>query len=385
VTEPGPTPAPDQWSGPRHRARRRRPPWWPEGEPWPPAGPPWGRGGRHIRRRVAIAATFVVLVLVGIGIAIGSAVSSGGGDHRGGWRGPPFAPLVFVVVIILIAIAIASRRIARPVRRLLVSAERIGAGDYDARVTPEGPFEVRRLMQTFNTMAARLETTDTERRRFLADVTHELRTPLAILQSGIEAQLDGVHPRDDAHLTSLLEEAHRLGGLVDDLHTLALLGANKLPLHREGTEPAALVEDAVAAAAARAAEKQLTVDIDVAGGLPVLDIDPRRIRQVLDNLLANALRYTPAGARITVSARAEPATDRVVFAVRDTGPGIPPERLRRVFERFETSDDRTGSGLGLAIARDLVQAHGGTVDIASSPAGTTVTFALPRTPTPPTR
>jgi signal transduction histidine kinase len=202
------------------------------------------------------------------------------------------------------------------------------------------------------------------------------------LQSGIEAQLDGVHPRDDAHLTSLLEEAHRLGGLVDDLHTLALLGANKLPLHREGTEPAALVEDAVAAAAARAAEKQLTVDIDVAGGLPVLDIDPRRIRQVLDNLLANALRYTPAGARITVSARAEPATDRVVFAVRDTGPGIPPERLRRVFERFETSDDRTGSGLGLAIARDLVQAHGGTVDIASSPAGTTVTFALPRTPPP---
>jgi two-component system sensor histidine kinase BaeS len=356
----------------RRRGRGGQPPWWPDGEPWPPTRPPWAHRAPWLRRRIGVVLLLAVAALIGIGIAIGAAFQHSDSGRRGSF----LAPLVVVAIAVVVATAIASRRLARPVRRLLDSAERIGEGDYDTRVTPQGPPEVRQLMETFNAMAEQLETTDAERRRFLADVTHELRTPLAILQSGIEAQLDDIHPRDDAHLASLLDEARRLGTLVDDLHTLSLLGAGRLALHMEPTDPAALIEDAVDATAAIANAKLLTVTIDTAPDLPALEIDPHRIRQVLDNLLANALRHTPADGRITVSAhRIDPQL--VAFAVADTGPGIEPERLPRVFDRFETSDDRAGSGLGLAIARDLVRAHGGTVDIDASARGTTVTFTLP--------
>jgi signal transduction histidine kinase len=372
VTRSGPPPRP--WF---RDARGRRPQWWPEDEDWPPARSAWaGRHARRFRRRVAVLGVVVIVTLVGIGVVIGSWIGNGG---DGGRRVPYLLPALVLGFVLLAVGTRFSRRLTRPVRGMLESAERIGAGDYTTRVQPDGPAEVRRLVETFNTMADRLETADTDRRRFLADVTHELRTPIAILQSGIEAQLDGVHPRDDAHLTSLLDETQRLGRLVDDLHTLALLGANKLPLHREPTDVAALIDDAVDASAARASERELTLTAAVAPGLPALDVDPRRIRQVLDNLIANALRHTPVGGRITVSAApAEVAGRRgAAIAVADTGPGIDPDRVRQVFDRYVTTDDRTGSGLGLAITRDLVEAHGGTVDIATSAAGTTVTFMLP--------
>jgi signal transduction histidine kinase len=267
----------------------------------------------------------------------------------------------------------------------LGAAEQVAAGDYDVHLSPEGPRDLRVLTSTFNTMAARLADAEEQRRRFLADVTHELRTPLAVLHSGIEAQIDGIHPRDERHLASLLEETERLGRLVGDLHTLALADAGRIVLHRERVSPTALIEDAVAghSAVAQRAGVALSTAIDPtlvgAGAGAELDVDPTRVRQVLYNLLSNAVRHAPEGGRVRVTV--EPAggpPPGVRITVTDSGPGFAPDAVGQVFDRFTRSVDSTGSGLGLSIARDLVEAHGGTIQARNEPAGgAAVTFTLP--------
>ena len=363
---------------------RRAPPWWPQGEPWPPRRPPWHLAPRRFRRRFLGAALVVLLVLVGVGFVLGLAAGDGdgGGDGRPGpdrRRGGPFGLLVvagFVGIVGGGATVLAYRRISRPVGDLLSAAGRLSGGDYGVRVEPDGPRELRALATTFNDMAARLASSEEQRRRFLADVTHELRTPLAVVQSGVEAQLDGIHPRDDGHLTSLLEETQVLGRLVDDLHTLALADAGRLALHREPTSPEALVGDVVGSYAALAQRRGVTLASSVARGLPELDVDPTRVRQVLANLLANALRHTGAGG--TVEVRAEGVDGGVRFTVEDSGAGIPDDQLPHVFERFTRSADSRGSGLGLSIARDLVEAHGGAIRARNrQEGGAAVSFTMP--------
>jgi signal transduction histidine kinase len=288
-----------------------------------------------------------------------------------------------------VATARAYRRISRPLGELLGAAEQVATGDYDVHLVPEGPRDLRVLTSSFNSMAAQLAEADEQRRRFLADVTHELRTPLAVLHSGIEAQIDGIHPRDERHLASLLEETERLGRLVGDLHTLALADAGRIVLHRERVSPAALVADAVAghSAVAERAGVALSTAIDptlagIGTGTSTgveLDVDPVRIRQVLDNLLSNAVRHTPEGGDVRVTVEPDegpPPSVRVT--VSDAGPGFAPDTVDQVFDRFTRSADSTGSGLGLSIARDLVEAHGGTIRARNEPAGgATVTFTLP--------
>lgn len=375
--------APSPGHGPRGR---RPPPWWPEGERWPPRGPPWRLAPKRFRRRFLMAALVVLAVLVGIGVVVGLVV---GGGHQTRtqrrWGGPgPWAPVGFVTFIAVVggaATLVAYRRISRPVGDLLGAAEQLAQGRHDVRVEPGGPRELRSLTATFNDMAARLAETEEQRRRFLADVTHELRTPLAVLQSGIEAQLDGVHPRDDHHLASLLEETHLLARLVDDLHTLALADAGRLALHRERVSPRAMVDDAVDSHAALAARRELTLEAWAAGDAPELDIDPARIRQVLANLLSNAVRHTPAGGSVRVVA--ERAEAGVRFAVTDSGTGFPADRLADIFDRSKRPADSRGSGLGLAIARDLVHAHGGTIEARNEASGgATVSFTVPVGPDP---
>jgi signal transduction histidine kinase len=227
-------------------------------------------------------------------------------------------------------------------------------------------------------MAARLAATEEQRRRFLAEVTHELRTPLAVLQSGLEAQLDGIHPRDDRHLASLVEETKLLGRLVEDLHTLALADAHRLTLHYEPSAAGALVEEAVESQTALAERRHISLTTAVAPGLPELDVDPTRIRQVLANLLSNALRHTPDGGSVDVRVEKAEVGERVRFTVADSGPGIPTDRLEHLFDRAAPSGDSRGSGLGLSIARDLVRAHGGTITAANQAGGgATVAFEIP--------
>jgi two-component system sensor histidine kinase BaeS len=280
--------------------------------------------------------------------------------------GPPAQAVIPLVVgVAVVATVLAYRRIARPVSRLLGGAARIGDGDYSTRVRPDGPRSVQALGHAFNDMATRLELSEVARRRFLADVTHELRTPLTVLQAGIEAQLDGVHPRDDEHLSTLLEQTRTVNRLVDDLRTLALGDAGQLTVTLQPTSLNEVVDDAVTSMQATARSRSVT--IEPRADQPVeQEADGTRLVQVLTNLLTNAIRHTPRGGTVTVSLAGDSGGGAVI-TVDDTGPGIEgdPEVL---FDRFHRAADSGGSGLGLTIARQLVTAHGGTITAANRPA-----------------
>ncbi len=227
-------------------------------------------------------------------------------------------------------------------------------------------------------MTERLRASEEQRRNLIADVAHELRTPLTVIQGQTEGLLDGLYPPDRAHLEPVLEETRVMSRLLDDLQTLSTAESGALRLHKEAVEPSELVEDAVAAFRTQAGAAGVALELRVAPALPTLTLDPVRIGEVLSNLLSNALRHTPSGGRVIVSAEATDAGRSVAFAVRDTGSGITTEALPHVFDRFVKAADSGGAGLGLAIARSLVEAQGGTIHADSPPgAGTTMRFVLP--------
>ncbi|HEY6104235.1 MAG TPA: HAMP domain-containing sensor histidine kinase [bacterium] len=304
-----------------------------------------------------------------------------GDPHRGPF-GPPFG---FLLVLLLIAGLLAAARSLRgltvPVAGVMEASGRLAQGDYTTRVREWGPPEVRSLARAFNEMAERLQAHEQQRRNLLADVTHELRTPLAVIQGNLEGLLDGVYPRDDAHLTPILEEAQILATLIEDLRTLALAETGTLELHPEPTDLGALIEETLAAHRGRADASGVMLDTQIAADLPALDVDPTRIHQVLTNVLSNALRHTGRSGRISVVVGRQPAAgaeERITVSVTDTGTGISAEDLPHVFDRFYRSPDSPGSGLGLAIAKNLVILHGGEIGAESAPGvGTTVKITLP--------
>jgi signal transduction histidine kinase len=212
----------------------------------------------------------------------------------------------------------------------------------------------------------------------MADVAHELRTPLTVIQGKLEGLVDGVYPRDDAQLQALLEETRVLSRLIEDLRTLALSESGALKLEKESVDPADFVRDAVRAFAGEAETRGVSINVEVAPQLRPIEIDPVRIRQVLTNLLSNALQHTPAGGSVQVGVTAATA-DALSVSVSDTGPGMTAEELGRAFDRFYKGSGSRGSGLGLTIAKGLVAAHGGEIHASSEPGrGTTITFTLPR-------
>jgi len=229
----------------------------------------------------------------------------------------------------------------------------------------------------FNAMSARLEATEARRRSFLADVTHELRTPLSVIRGQAEGIADGLYPGDAAHLAPILGATRTLETLVDDLRTLTLSESGSLVLERESVDLAVLVNETLESFRANAEAGGVQLREQVAETVPLVNADPARLRSILANLLANAVRYTPPGGTVTV--RARPGPGLVEIEVADTGAGIPPELLPNVFERFARGPGSQGSGLGLAIARDLVVAHGGTIKAAESEPGlgTIFRFTIP--------
>ncbi len=290
----------------------------------------------------------------------------------------PLAALLGVLILLGFVVFVRwLRRMAAPVEEVMTAANRVASGDYSVRVAEHGPGEMRRLAASFNQMTERLGSDEERRRALLADVAHELRTPLSVIQGNAEGMIDGLYPADGRHLTTLLEETKVMARLLQDLQTLSTAEAGQLVLHREPTAAARLTDDSVAAFASAAREKGVDLRTEVADRLPELQVDPFRIGEVLSNLLSNALRHTPKGG--TVIVRASREGNAVAFEVADSGAGIPPEQLPNVFDRYVKAADTGGSGLGLAIAKTLVEAHGGTITAANDPdGGATIRFTLPR-------
>jgi signal transduction histidine kinase len=229
-------------------------------------------------------------------------------------------------------------------------------------------------------MTERLQRDEIQRRNLLADVTHELRTPLTVIQGNLEGLLDGVYPRDDAHLGPILEDTRVLARLIDDLRTLALAESGTLQLRREPTDLSVLVGETVASFRNQAEAAGVELQVNLAEELPLLEIDPVRIREVLANLIANALHYTPAGGGVQVTGQLNGDERRVRVSVGDTGTGIAPEDLPHIFDRFYKAGNSRGTGLGLAIAKNLIIAHGGDISAQSDGVpghGTTIHFTLP--------
>jgi len=290
-----------------------------------------------------------------------------------------------VLIALLLGILLA-RQLTRPLRRLTDAARGVAAGDFSQRVPVTRSDELGDLARDFNQMAGALETSEAARRQMLADTAHDLRTPISIMRSHLEAMLDGVFAPTPENLAVVHEETLLLSRLVEDVRTLSMAEAGQLPLALQKVDLAEQVQSAAAAFTPLAEADGITLRVALSAA-PTVTADPARLQQVLANLLANALRYAPQGSSDQPEVQIELSTGdgRARISVTDNGPGLQPDQQVHVFDRFWRSDaarsrGEGGSGLGLAIARGIVEAHGGTIELSSTPgAGTTFTVSLPTT------
>lgn len=279
-----------------------------------------------------------------------------------------------------------SRGLVRPLTEIEKGARAIAGQDLTYRVPIAGSVELRAVGQAFNEMAAELERSQLLRRNLLADVTHELRHPVQVLRGNLQGILDGVFPLTVEEIAALSDQTLLLSRLVTDLHDLALAEAHELPLHTQTLDLRHLVRDSVDAVHPLAVEKAIDLAVELPAAPVSVSVDSGRMRQAIQNLLSNAISYTPEGGRIQASLRVrlQPAAATAILAIADSGRGIPAADLPRLFDRFyraEPSRDRnlSGAGLGLAIVKAIVEAHGGSVavDSAGPDLGSTFTIRLP--------
>jgi signal transduction histidine kinase len=363
----------------RHREWRGRPPWWPDNEPWPPS-PNRARMWRHGRTRFVRRIFLVVALMLFLSAVGAAALLSRLFGHYPRTEGAPIlliAGIIIVGVFLFGGLFAAMRRLAVPLGDLVEAANRVADGDFNARIpTRQGPGSLHRVATAFNAMTSRLAAQEQQRRNLMADIAHELRTPLSVIQGRLEGLLDGVYPRDDQTIGEVIEETKLLARLVDDLRTLANAESGTLTLRKELTDPAALIQEVVRSFAAEAESKQISIRSDLPQDLPIIAIDPLRIREVLVNLISNAVRHTPEAGHVVVAAQME--NGRMVVSVTDSGPGISPQDLPKIFDRFYKGATSRGSGLGLTIARNLVHGHGGEIHAETIPSnGAKITFTIP--------
>jgi len=261
-------------------------------------------------------------------------------------------------------------QVTLPMRRLSRAAQGIAAGDLSQRVLTSDD-EVGQVARSFNAMAESLQRMEQQRQNMVADIAHELRTPLSVIQGNVEAMLDGVLPASPEELESIHQETILLNRLISDLRTLSLAEAGQLALDKQPLDMGEVVTRVAEKYRLRAEEQNVALSVQVAPNLPRVSADAGRIEQALVNLTENALRYgaSDAGGRVTLGARA--MADGVEAWIRDTGPGIAPEDLPHVFERFWRSEESRnrqtgGSGIGLALVKQLIEAHGGRVSVEST-------------------
>ncbi len=322
-----------------------------------------GGNMRPLDRLPSIKVKLGVVIVAGVAVTV---VVVGGGARAG------ISPVISALAaggLSMVMVQLLARGMTSPLREMAAASRAMARGDYGRRVTATSRDEVGDLARSFNAMAAELAEVDRMRRDLVANVSHELRTPITALQAGLENLVDGVEPPGPEQLRTMLRQAERLGRLVAQLLDLSRLESGALPLQRRPFEVRPVLEDAVDESRLHAPDVEVSVVSEP--GLAA-DGDPERVHQVLANLLENAVRHSPAGGRVEVSARAERGAGRgvpedwVAIEVCDEGPGIPEEEANRVFERFYRADSARssshgGAGLGLAIARWIVDLHGGDI------------------------
>jgi signal transduction histidine kinase len=273
-----------------------------------------------------------------------------------------------------------ARTLTRPLRELTRAIRAMTQGELEQRIPVRSQDELGQLAAAFNLMSADLARANQLRRQMTADIAHDLRSPLAVITGYVESLRDGVLDPSPERFDVMYSEAQHLQRLVEDLRTLSLADAGELTLNCQPTSPGALLERAAAAYSRRAQRRDIALQVQ-AGALPEINVDPERMAQVLGNLLSNALRHTPEGGQIVLSARQQ--VNGLQLAVQDSGEGIAPEDLPHVFDRFYRGDasrqqQEGESGLGLAIAKSIIEAHGGTIAVQSELGrGTTFVMLLP--------
>jgi signal transduction histidine kinase len=291
-----------------------------------------------------------------------------------------FALLLAGLAAFLLALVMAvwlARTLTRPLQALTQAAHRMAEGDLEQQVNQKSRDEIGELAAAFNKMSRAVAQANRARQQLAADVAHELRTPLTVISGYIESMRDGVLAPSAKRLSVMYDEIEHLQRLVEDLRILSEADAGELKVERQAVAPAEILQQAHATFEQQALQKEITLSLDIPAPIAPARLDETRIAQVISNLICNALRYTPAGGRITLGAREE--GNEVVLTVRDTGAGISAEDLPHIFDRFYRAEDSGGSGLGLAIARALVWAHGGTLEAESAPGkGTLMLVRLPR-------
>ena len=274
-------------------------------------------------------------------------------------------PLFSLFIGIIMSIWM-SRSVTRPISQLAQATHAVGQRDLGYRVSTKGSQELQDLAQSFNRMAEDLERAELTRHNLMADIAHELRTPLSVLEGNLRAMLDGVHEKNEEEVALLYEQTYHLNRLVEDLRELSLAEADQLSLNLREVDLAQLVKDTIAHFEILAHEHGIQLSAELVEPLVHPSLDDHRMRQVLHNLLSNAIRYTPKGGAVSVSVKILSDNNALVISVADTGAGISPEELPHIFDRFNRTGEglrsaRDGTGLGLAIVKAIVEAQGGSV------------------------
>lgn len=365
---------PEEWRQFRSRSSRA----W-QGR-WP------GDRRQHRRLFIRFVAGLIISALVFLGWtgALASVIANitGAGGPTPGWSWAASLLVTLLLPVLIIAmLRLAFRRLLIPLSDLVAAADAVAKGDLSVRVEENGRGGLGRLAHAFNRMTAELELAERRRRNLTADVAHELRTPLHIIQGNLEGVLDGVYEPTPAHIEATLAESRALARLIEDLRVLSLAEAGELPLAHETVDINDLLADAETSFSGQAEVAGVALRAELPPDHLTVQGDAGRLDQVLTNLVSNALRFTPEAGEIVLAARR--VWEGVEITVRDTGQGIAAKDLPYVFDRFWRGDaarnrNTGGAGLGLAIAKQLVRAHGGTIDVASTPGqGTRFTVTLP--------
>ena len=348
-----------------------------------------GRGGQSR----AIAEFDVELPIMAGGVRVGTLLAepAGGGSGRAGelylasvnqailWSG-----LIAIVIALFLGLLLA-RRITRPLSQIAEATHALAAGDLSRQVPVTSEDELGRLANDFNQMAQALDLSETQRRQLLADTAHDLRTPIAVIRSHLEAMLDGVFPMTPENLAAIHEETLHLSRLVEDVRLLSLAETGQLPLEKKPVDLQELTSQVISAFAPLAEADGIMLESELEE-VPTIMADQARLHQVLANLISNAMRFAPQGYQDppAVNVTLQQDANQVTIAIADNGPGLTAEQQARVFDRFwrsDTSRDRQGgnSGLGLAISKSIIEAHGGTITVNSTPnEGATFTITLPQ-------